>query len=321
MIAPAITTATTRITNSPTRVVRLSLRRLGRSAGAGGGVGSVATGPVCSSLTARQGLPLQGLRAARGAAHGDSRALVNVLPLREGERIQSVLSTRDFAESQYLVFATKKGVVKKTEFRAPTTRRSRPTASSPSRSATTTSWSPSGARPGDEILIVSAKALAVALHRGRRARDGPRHRRVTRDERREPGQRGPDHGRRARRPGGLLVVTENGFGKRTSISEYRKTSRGARACGRSSSTEKRGAPGRGDRRARPHHELALHLPERDGPAHRRARHPPTTGRSAQGVTLMNVSDDDLCRRLRSSSSPTADAVVGGRRRDDQRAGP
>ena len=37
------------------------------------------------------------------------RALVNVLPLREGERIQSVLSTRDFAESKYLVFATQQG--------------------------------------------------------------------------------------------------------------------------------------------------------------------------------------------------------------------
>src|SRR5919199_493369 len=44
------------------------------------------------------------------------RALVNVLPLREGERIQSVLSTRDFAEAEYLVFATKNGTVKKTEF-------------------------------------------------------------------------------------------------------------------------------------------------------------------------------------------------------------
>src|SRR3954467_6278435 len=46
------------------------------------------------------------------------RALVNVLPLREGERIQSVLSTRDFAEAEYLVFATKGGTIKKTEFGA-----------------------------------------------------------------------------------------------------------------------------------------------------------------------------------------------------------
>jgi DNA gyrase subunit A len=41
------------------------------------------------------------------------RALVNVLPLREGERIQSVLSTRDYSESKYLIFATRAGIVKK----------------------------------------------------------------------------------------------------------------------------------------------------------------------------------------------------------------
>ena len=46
------------------------------------------------------------------------RALVNVLPLREGERVQSVLSTRDFTEAKYLVFATRKGMVKKTELQA-----------------------------------------------------------------------------------------------------------------------------------------------------------------------------------------------------------
>ncbi|HET9123315.1 MAG TPA: DNA gyrase subunit A, partial [Solirubrobacteraceae bacterium] len=46
------------------------------------------------------------------------RALVNVLPLREGERVQSVLSTRDFTEGRYLVFATRNGIVKKTEFMA-----------------------------------------------------------------------------------------------------------------------------------------------------------------------------------------------------------
>src|SRR4051812_2555422 len=46
------------------------------------------------------------------------RYLGNVLPLREGERVQSVLATRDFSESDYLVFATRCGTVKKTEFQA-----------------------------------------------------------------------------------------------------------------------------------------------------------------------------------------------------------
>ncbi|MBA3300539.1 MAG: DNA gyrase subunit A, partial [Thermoleophilaceae bacterium] len=46
------------------------------------------------------------------------RALVNVLPLREGEFVRAVLSTRDFTEGRYLVFATKEGQIKKTEFGA-----------------------------------------------------------------------------------------------------------------------------------------------------------------------------------------------------------
>ena len=46
------------------------------------------------------------------------RALVNILPLREGERVQSVLATRDFNEGKFLVFATRGGLVKKTAFQA-----------------------------------------------------------------------------------------------------------------------------------------------------------------------------------------------------------
>ena len=54
-------------------------------------------------------LPL-GSRQAKG------RAIVNLLPLRQGELIRAVIATRDFKESTYLVFATKKGIVKKTAF-------------------------------------------------------------------------------------------------------------------------------------------------------------------------------------------------------------
>src|SRR5919112_987060 len=44
------------------------------------------------------------------------RALVNVLPLREGEFVRAVQATRDFSEGEYLVFATREGMIKKTEF-------------------------------------------------------------------------------------------------------------------------------------------------------------------------------------------------------------
>ena len=54
----------------------------------------------------------EGSRTAKGSA------LVNLLPLRDGERVMAVIPTRDFKEGKYLAFATAKGQIKKTEFLA-----------------------------------------------------------------------------------------------------------------------------------------------------------------------------------------------------------
>ncbi len=54
----------------------------------------------------------EGSRTAKGSA------LVNLLPLREGEKVMAVIPTRDFKENKFLVFATAKGQIKKTEFLA-----------------------------------------------------------------------------------------------------------------------------------------------------------------------------------------------------------
>ena len=51
-----------------------------------------------------------------GSRQSKGRAVVNLLPLRQDELIRAVIATRDFKEAKYLVFATRKGVVKKTEF-------------------------------------------------------------------------------------------------------------------------------------------------------------------------------------------------------------
>ena len=40
--------------------------------------------------------------------------MVNLLPFEPGERLNAVLTTRDYPEDQYLIFATKSGTVKKT---------------------------------------------------------------------------------------------------------------------------------------------------------------------------------------------------------------
>ena len=54
-------------------------------------------------------LPRMG-RTAKG------RHIANLLPLAQGEHIASVLATKEFDEAEYLLFATRNGIVKKTRF-------------------------------------------------------------------------------------------------------------------------------------------------------------------------------------------------------------
>ncbi|MGH3080291.1 MAG: DNA gyrase subunit A, partial [Gaiellaceae bacterium] len=51
-----------------------------------------------------------------GSRQSKGRAIVNLLPFRQDEDVQAVIATRNFEEAKYLVFATRKGIVKKTAF-------------------------------------------------------------------------------------------------------------------------------------------------------------------------------------------------------------
>ena len=124
----------------------------------------------------------------------------------------------------------------------------------------------------DEILMVSHAGLAVRF----KEQDA---RAMGRDT---SGVRGMDVSGKGNyvlamdvaRPGqDLLVVTESGYGKRTSVDEYRLTSRGAKGVKTITFTEAKGLLVRRAGRARAPGPR-LHLPERHGPAHRRARHQP-----------------------------------------------
>src|ERR1700746_1535485 len=61
---------------------------------------------------------LKGHELPLGSRQSKGRAIVNLLPFRQGEQVRAVVQTRDFSEAKYLVFGTKKGVVKKTELAA-----------------------------------------------------------------------------------------------------------------------------------------------------------------------------------------------------------
>ena len=57
---------------------------------------------------------LKGYEIPEVSRQAKGKAIVNLLNLEENEKINTILSVKDYKENQYLVFATKKGVVKKT---------------------------------------------------------------------------------------------------------------------------------------------------------------------------------------------------------------
>ena len=217
------------------------------------------------------------------------RALINFLPLREGEIVQSVLATRDFSESKYLAFATREGMIKKTAFLDYNT---------PIKADGIIAIrikdgdSLVAVRPvddGDTIIMVSRSGNASRFEESKaramgRATAGVRGMNVSQKgnavlsmDVAQPGQ-------------DLLVVTDNGFGKRTPIDDYPIKGRGTMGVRTIALTEKKGALV-GALVVREHHELVFI--SQNGMVQRNAvRDMKTYGRSSQGVNVMNLKEDD-----------------------------
>jgi DNA gyrase subunit A len=217
------------------------------------------------------------------------RALVNLLPLREGERVQSVLSTRDFGEGKYLVFATRNGIIKKTEFAAYNT---------PIKADGIIAIN---IRDDDELIAVRRTTghddIIMVSRSGQAARfSEDQARPMGRDT---SGVRGMNVSQRgnavlamdvARDDQELLVVTENGYGKRTPIPDYPVKGRGTMGVKTITLTENKGALA-GALVVREHQELVFI--SQNGMVQRTSvRGINRYGRASQGVRVMNIRDDD-----------------------------
>jgi DNA gyrase subunit A len=234
------------------------------------------------------------------------RHLGNVLPLREGERVQSVLATRDYAEAKYLLFATKCGIVKKTELLAYNTPIKADGIIAIKIRDDDELVAVRRVDEGDEVLMVSRAGLTVRF-----SEDDARS--MGRDT---SGVRGMDvKGDNqviamdiARDDQYLLVVTQNGFGKRTLVGDYRKTTRGAKGVKTIQQTEAKGALAAA-LVVRDHHQLVFI--SQNGMVQRigvRGLRP--LGRNAQGFRLMNVREDDVVSAVALVvESETSDAVA------------
>ncbi|MFN2472072.1 MAG: DNA gyrase subunit A [Gaiellaceae bacterium] len=173
-----------------------------------------------------------------GSRQSKGRAIVNLLPFRQDEHVRAVIATREFKEAEYLLFATRKGVVKKTRFLDYNT---------PLKSDGIIAIS---LREGDQlvdvrlssgdddVLMVSRKGQAIRFHeRNVRAMGRP-----------ASGVQGMRLRKGdeviaceiARNDSELLVVTENGYGKRTRIDEYPVKGRGGLGVKTVQLTEARG---------------------------------------------------------------------------------
>ena len=159
-----------------------------------------------------------------GSRQSKGRAIVNLLPFRQDECVQAVIATRNFEEAKYLVFATRRGMVKKTEFAAYNTPLKADGIIAIKLRDDDELIGVRLAGDADDMLMVSRMGQAVRFH-------GKQVRSMGRDTSGVAGMK--------LRPqdevieldiavddADLLVVTENGYGKRTRIGDYPVKGRG-----------------------------------------------------------------------------------------------
>jgi DNA gyrase subunit A len=170
---------------------------------------------------------LKAYRIPVGGRHAKGKAIINLLPrLEEDEKVTTAFPIRTFDDDHWLVFATKNGIIKKTKLSAYSNPR------------VTGIWAVK-LRDNDELVRVALtdgnKQIIIASCNGQAVRFNESD--VRSVSRHSIGVKGM-----TLRKGdcvvsmeivdcdedSLLTITENGYGKRTAVGDYRKTKRGAK---------------------------------------------------------------------------------------------
>ena len=223
----------------------------------------------------------QASRAAKG------KPIVNLLNLEPGERVSAFLSVREFVEGRFVVFATKKGAVKKTDLML----YSNPRASG---------IRAIGLEDGDEVIGVrltdGQQELILSTLDGQSIR--------FKEDQVRPTGRGTygvlgirlDPGdavvsmEMLNRGASILTVSEKGYGKRTEMEEYRLQSRGGKGIITMKATEKTGRIVGGQQVT---DDDQLMLVTNNGKIIRlRMRDIRVIGRNTQGVRLIDVEEGE-----------------------------
>jgi DNA gyrase subunit A len=222
------------------------------------------------------------------AAAGKGKAIVNLLNMPKGEKVAGIIPVRAFEEGKYVVMATRKGTIKKTEL-------------SDFANIRPSGINAMGIDDGDELIAIELtdgkKKIFLATHEGMA---------ICFEESDVRSMGRPAYGVRgitldkgdyvisvAAVPEDIemLSISENGFGKRTRLEEYRFQSRGGKGVINMKTSDRNGL-------------VVAVLPVNDesqvliitnqGKLIRvDARTIRVSGRSTQGVKLIDTSDGDI----------------------------
>nr|MBU1327910.1 DNA gyrase subunit A [Candidatus Omnitrophota bacterium] len=223
----------------------------------------------------------QASRSARG------KAIINLLQLEQGENISSYVRVKEFKEDNFVIMATKNGLIKKTDLMA---------YSNPRKGGIIGIT----LEEGDELIDVSltdgTQEILMATHSGKAIRF--------------PEKQVRDMGRGAKGVKGIrlakkdkviamevvkkdstvLTATSEGFAKRTAINEYRKQSRGGKGIINVKVTNKNGAAV-GLKIVNDHDELMV-ITQKGMIVRLSVKDIRSTGRSAQGVHIIKLDSGD-----------------------------
>jgi DNA gyrase subunit A len=221
-------------------------------------------------------------RTARGIP------IVNLLPLKQGETIQAVIDTRDFAVERFLFFATRQGQVKKTKFTEYDSSRKDGLIALRLREkdelvrVIETSGS-------DDVVMVSKQGF-VSRFAEKGVRPMGRGAAGVKGMKLRAGDElvSIDAGRR---DGAVLMITSAGYGKRTPLKEFKRKGRGSMGTTGIKLTGKKGSVVAAFMAGKEDHIVVV---ASTGQTIRlRAEEVSSQSRAATGVRLMSLDGDQL----------------------------
>jgi DNA gyrase subunit A len=240
-----------------------------------------------------------------GTRQSKGRAIVNLLPFAQGEQVRAVIATRDFKEAEYLVLATREGMVKKTRFEEYNTPLRADGIIAIKLREGDALVDVLHSQGSDDIILVSRKGQAIRFHENQvrpmgRATSGVKGMGLRKEDEVIAAGIADDEL-------DMLVVTDQGFGKRTRMADYPVKGRGGLGVKTVQLTEARG-------------KLAGALAVREGfqvmlisnggtvirmPVDEIKR----LGRSTQGVIVMRLRGDEQVSSIALVAESEAEPVV------------